>query len=215
MVKKYTITFHVVEHPLLDPVTKVYDQPVWIDEPQWPLSQTMGVPMRFLCQIALNPEIFGNIPTRMAYIFMSDPFDTPEEVRTDKDLPDLEMWSPDGGENAVILQPGGTYPFATLPLRTDPRLEDETQFAVERSLGEDPEVFESENTSNENLNECKIGGTPAFLQGPEYPSGGPWKLLAQLDSCLLPGGINFGDAGRGYAFISEDGMTGKFLWQCM
>jgi hypothetical protein len=26
--------------------------------------------------------------------------------------------------------------------------------------------------------------------------------------------INFGDAGIGYAFISEDGQVGKFLWQC-
>jgi hypothetical protein len=27
--------------------------------------------------------------------------------------------------------------------------------------------------------------------------------------------VNFGDAGIGYAFLSEDGTRGKFLWQCL
>jgi len=29
----------------------------------------------------------------------------------------------------------------------------------------------------------------------------------------VPFEVNFGDAGVGYAFLSEDGTTSKFLWQ--
>jgi len=60
----------------------------------------------------------------------------------------------------------------------------------------------------------KLGGTPGFMQGDEFPSQAPCQLLLQLDSTSVPFYINFGDAGIGYAFISEDGCLGKFLWQC-
>jgi uncharacterized protein YwqG len=62
--------------------------------------------------------------------------------------------------------------------------------------------------------EVKIGGTSIFLQGEEYPEGGDWRLLLQLDSASVPFHVNFGDAGIGYAFISGDGNKGRFLWQC-
>src|SRR5689334_18808557 len=51
--------------------------------------------MRFICQIALDPALFGDIPAKMAYLFM-----------TDEDEYVGETFDPDGGENAVILQPG-------------------------------------------------------------------------------------------------------------
>jgi hypothetical protein len=55
---------------------------------------------------------------------------------------------------------------------------------------------------------------PDFLQGEEYPKGGPWRLLHQLDSTSAPFGVNFGDAGVGFAFLSQDGTVGTFLWHC-
>jgi uncharacterized protein YwqG len=80
------------------------------------------------------------------------------------------------------------------------------EFAVTLDLGEDIEPEDGfANT---------IGGTPKFLQNDEYPQGGPWRLLLQLDSASAPFSINFGDAGVGYAFISEGGTIGEFLWQC-
>jgi hypothetical protein len=39
-------------------------------------------------------------------------------------------------------------------------------------------------------------------------------LLLQLDSTKVPFFVNFGDAGIGYLFLSADGQTAKFLWQC-
>ena len=60
----------------------------------------------------------------------------------------------------------------------------------------------------------KIGGTPSFMQCDQFPEPGSWRLLLQLDSARVPFSINFGDAGIGHAFMSHDGTTGKFLWQC-
>ena len=53
-----------------------------------------------------------------------------------------------------------------------------------------------------------------FVQNEEYPGPGSWRLLLQIDSCKVPFCLNFGDGGVGYIFLSEDGKTAKFLWQC-
>lgn len=49
--------------------------------------------------------------------------------------------------------------------------------------------------------EIKVGVTPTFLQYPEYPGEGNWRLLLQLDSQRVPFSVNFGDAGVGYALL--------------
>jgi hypothetical protein len=162
--------------------------------------------MRFICQIALDPLVFGVIRTRMAYLFMTD-----REEFVDG------TYEPDGGENAVVIQSdegAGTLPgqvegptlyrMVEKPGR-DRLVAVPCEFAVTLDLGEDVEP--EDGFAN------KIGGTPKFLQNDEYPQGGPWLLL-QLDSASVPFSINFGDAGVGYAFISGDGTIGKFLWQC-
>jgi uncharacterized protein YwqG len=207
MVPRCSITFDEVTTPIREPATKFGGQPVWINRPTWPLSRETGRPMRFICQIALDPLIFGTIPTRMAYLFITD-----EQEFVDA------TYEPDGGENAVVLQPDesagpifGQVEGPTLYRMVErpglDRLVAETcEFAVTLDIGEDVEP--EDGFAN------KIGGTPNFLQNEEYPQGGPWRLLLQLDSGSVPFSINFGDAGVGYAFISEDGTIGKFLWQC-
>lgn len=54
MPKKYTNTYREVTSPIMEPVTKFGGQPVWIGEPQWPVSRQYGTPMQFICQIALR-----------------------------------------------------------------------------------------------------------------------------------------------------------------
>jgi hypothetical protein len=171
--------------------------------------------MRFICQIAMEPEIFGGGVGRMAYLFMTDGEEFVDGT-----------YEPDGGENAVIIQPDGNN-VATEPLDTGPSLYsmEETEgadllhpvpreFAVALEPGADPEHGFEDDEDGVAYEEVKIGGTPIFLQGEEYPAGGGWRLLLQLDSATVPFYVNFGDAGVGYAFISEDGRSGKFLWQC-
>lgn len=224
---KFSLTFHEVQQPLTQPVTKFGGQPTWITVPQWPLSRTTGKPMRFICQIALDPLIFGEILGQMAYLFITD----------DEEAFVANTFDPDGGENAVIIQPG-TSDIPTQRLLTGPTLYKmvsdlsgerlvplSSEWAVEVTLDEDPEVIvedEQAHASDEAWTqftslwgEIKIGGTPAFLQGPEFPGEGNWRLLLQLDSESVPFYLNFGDAGVGYAFLSEDGTSGNFLWQCL
>ncbi len=128
-------------------------------------------------------------------------------------------FDPEGGENALIIQPG-RFDGPVQAHATGPTLE--AEYAVEFEPGEDPDQLD-ENVAREHGDEgweaftahwsdLKIGGTPAFLQFEEYPSNGPWRLLIQLSETDLPFSVNFG-TGIGYGFISVDGEQGKFLWQ--
>lgn len=226
MVKRAKIEFDAVKQPIREAVTKFGGQPTWLEEPQWPLSRASGAPMRFICQIHLDEHLFGATGARMAYIFMTD---------GDEYLDGT--WEPDGGENAVVLQPGGV-PVKTVKLATGPTLyrmvkklfrkslvPEPCEFAVRLSYGEDPpQVDEDEDVAStwndgaaqeyeEPQEGNKLGGTPLFLQGPEFPGAGEWKLMLQLDSTQVPFFVNFGDSGVGYAFISVDGREARFLWQ--
>jgi len=227
MPKKHRIEFHAVSSPITEPVTKFGGQPVWLSEPQWPLSRQTGNPMRFICQIKLNDDLFPEAAAQMAYLFITEEDDGKFVDGT---------YEPDGGENAVVLQPGVTD-CPIIQLTEGPslyrmiqksgfgRLQPESvEFAV--SLIEEDDIDflpESEwlkmpdperQAAKGKLDENKIGGTPVFLQGDEFPFNGNCRLLIQLDSCTVPFFVNFGDAGVGYAFVSEAGDKARFLWQC-
>ena len=222
MPTKQTIHFIEATEPIREPITKFGGQPVWVGEPQWPLSRETGNPMRFIAQIRLSdvPEL--TTTATMAYLFMTEEAD--------------DTWEPDGGENGVILQPGQTS-LPTSALSEGPTLyrmvqrsglellqEEAIEFAVDLTTGDDHE-FISEDESWEmtdeqrqltvlKFGENKLGGTPVFLQGDEFPFEEGSQLLLQLDSTGVPFWINFGDSGVGYAFLNDDGTEAKFLWQC-
>jgi uncharacterized protein YwqG len=211
--------------PISEFVTKFGGQPVWFAEPQWPCSRGTGNPMRFIGQVAIESELFGPAAARMAYLFMTDEDEYVEST-----------WDPNGGENAVILQPGSvTGPTKSLTkgpslYRMVKRLfkkrlvPEPCEFAVTLTPGDDPDLpgdpermkwDDSQGKSYlDTIKGDKIGGTPMFIQNSEFPGPGQWRLLLQLDSGTVPFSINFGDAGVGYAFLSEDFLVGKFLWQC-
>jgi uncharacterized protein YwqG len=225
MTKRHSIEFVEAKAPVREFVTKFGGQPVWVGESQWPLSRSTGKPMRFICQVALDPALFGTLEARMAYLFMTD-----DEEHVDG------TWEPDYGENAVILQPGGaTAP--TAPVENGPTLyrmvkrlfqkrlvPEACEFGVRITEAEDLEFVSDEirgawsDEEGERYLEAllgnKIGGSPLFIQSDQFPGEGRWTLLLQLDASEVPFSINFGDAGVGYVFLSEDGKTAKFLWQC-
>lgn len=216
MVKTQSISFVEVTSPISGLVTKFGGQPTWLAGAEWPMSRSTGEPMRFICQIAIDPDLFDNLGGRMAYLFISDGLTFVEDT-----------WDPEGGENAVIIQPGASL-LPTQPLQTGPslyKMVDDSSTNRRNPLAcecdvilqpeEDREALDGEESAAGAEIANKIGGSPAFLQSPEWPSGGPWRLLLQLDSANVPFWVNFGDAGVGYAFIAEDGQTGKFLWQGM
>ncbi len=211
MIPKADIEFREADTPIREAVTKFGGQPAWIETPAWPLSRQTGRPMRFIAQVALEPDLFGTVPARMAYLFMTDD-DEGEWVDG--------TYEPDGGENAVVLQPGD-FTSPTTSQAEGPTLVRMIERPGEDRLVPEPCEFAAslvfgEDTDNPNPDGYpnQIGGIPTFLQGEEYPKGGPWRLLLQLDSSSVPFCVNFGDAGVGYAFVSRDGTAGKFLWQC-
>ncbi|MEM7514702.1 MAG: DUF1963 domain-containing protein [Bacteroidota bacterium] len=190
--------------------TKFGGQPDWLLTPEWPISREVEKPMRFICQIALH-EIYPEQKESYAYLFMSD-FE-------DKYVGDT--WDPHSGENALIIQPGNNE-INTVALTSGPSLYHMAEKEGEKLLVETPydskvelvEIADPELIGEEIEIVNKIGGKPTFIQDDEYPSEEKWDLLIQLDSMNVPFFVNFGDAGVGYGFISEDRQKAKFLWQC-
>src|SRR4051794_31895715 len=204
------LTFRPSAGPITVPVTKFGGQPVWVDKPAWPLSRTTGRPMRFICQVGppADMQAGGRV---MAYVFMTDEDEYVEGT-----------YEAEAGENAVILQPG---PFAavvqTQPLRTGPTLQqwiDDMISRVRRPQDVELAVDFVETAPDDpaaDRNWSQFLGEPRWLQGDDWPPGGPWRFLLQIDS--QGGGhydVNFGDAGVAYVFVAADGGAARFFWQC-
>jgi hypothetical protein len=88
------VEFAPAASPVREAVTKLGGQPVWLAEPQWPLSRTTGEPMRFLGQFVLAGAALG-------YLFMTGGGAGRHVDGT---------YDPQGGENALLVQPGGRVP---------------------------------------------------------------------------------------------------------
>ena len=243
MVKRASIEFVEVSSPVTEAVTKFGGRPVWVSAPQWPLSRATEQPMQFIGQIALRdlfatddsqmplfPDEVVSVHGGMAYLFMTNGEDAGA------------TWEPDGGENAVIVQPGdlltpvqnitdGPLLYRMVPQPGANLLVPEPcEYAVHLICGKDPDLVASgsieqqiqweaqETEARRNyyslITGNKIGGTPYFLQYDEFPGEDYHTLILQLDASTAPFHVNFGDAGIGYAFLSRDGRSGKFLWQC-
>jgi len=190
--------------------TKFGGQPDWLTKNEWPLSLETGEPMRFICQIDLAEIGYDNHVAKIAYLFMTDGEEFVDGT-----------WEPDGGENAIILQPGHNtvktrevHDGPTLYVMVEqPDRETLVPQPFEGSVNLIPSVDKETDGDLEIVN--KFRGEPVFLQGNEYPSDDEtWELLIQLDSTNVPFYVNFGDAGVGYGFLSRDGRKAKFLWQC-
>ena len=162
--------------------------------------------------------MFPNSVGEMAYIFMTG--EDPEEIVS------ADTWLAEGGENAVIIQPGKIPSFINVtPSETGPSLNQE--FAVNltavaepfRSVSEFEDFMElrSEEEHDKNYNffcKTKIGGTPVYIQDEEYPQGKGWLPLLQINSNDVPFDINLGDCGTAYIYINTEGTEGRMLWQC-
>lgn len=212
------------EKEINEPITKFGGQPVWITEPEWPISIGWDDrPMMFICQIALDNKIFKNGNGKMAYIFV-----------THGNKPNDEFFDPDiifpfEGENAVIIQPGDNQSIKTKRIEKGPSLFDNSGIPYEAYVrlkyAEDPDFidasrfrglsdYEKRNYSSI-VNGNKIGGTPYFFQGDEWPEGTKIPLLMQLNPNFLPFYLNLGASPTAFAFIEQNLASGMLLIQDM
>lgn len=195
LARAFVLTPRRAERPIVEPVTKLGGQPVWLGPPQWPLCQ--GIPMRFIAQVRLP-----GAETRLAYVFMTDP----EEYEPDFHVP----WDPYQA-NAVVVQPGGApLPVETAALAEGPTLHG---WNSDGSYGAPIELaVEIAPCRGDADPGVLVGGSPDWLEGDESP-GPDWPLLLQIDSARVHFAINCGDAGMAFAFLDPAQEGGVFFVQ--
>ena len=187
MTRRY-FTVVPVGAPVTEPVLKLGGQPVWLAAPQWPQSLEFDEPMTFIGQFP--------VPGGLAYLFMT---------RAAGYAPYAN--EPEGGENAVVVQPHGRLQQLRRTIHDDPAPQVVLASAEGPAIAADHRLVQVEPGGFQ-----FVDGEPEWLQGDETPGPGYW-LVAQLDAGLLPFEVNFGDGGVGYVFLSADGQEGRFLWQ--
>jgi uncharacterized protein (TIGR02996 family) len=146
-----------VKRPVTEPVTKFGGQPVWVAGPQWPLG-SQGEPLQFVCQVCV-PDFFGPaLAGKMVYVFALHPaFEDWEEFA------DIAPLSPEDGENAVVIQPGGDPPAPTwvLPLGAKGQRRRGRPLRVEpRPTG--PTLYDEKGRPGEWLVELRPGADPDY-----------------------------------------------------
>lgn len=212
--------------------TRFGGQPDWLEAPMWPIGRTLGEPMRFLAQIRL-PEPLQVGGHRMAYLFLADhdpgrgnmpylddagdnavilqggrKFLTNVETRSTANGPTLHLGVKSRYGNRIDDDPASAE--AEIPVRLKPETEPAplSQDEEHDLWIEDREACDAYSTA---LGPSKVGGAPLWLQGPETPLGGPWRLLAQVDIEHIPCWAPFD--GWLFAFVSADGTEGRMLYQ--
>ncbi|MER5962677.1 hypothetical protein [Streptomyces sp. NPDC002057] len=195
------------DEAVTEPVAKLGGDPVWLEGPCWPLSPRTGEPLDFIGQIPV-PVGPGDEPA-MAYLFLSY-----EDYETGG-------MDPEDGEAVLLIQPGGRIPgFATIgSAGTTGRSlfafghEDEmvpVEFRIEARPVPDAqerhlEKYEYFDVAN------YIGGKADYRMRSTVEA--PWRFFFAL-ACTGDTGpyfLNFGH-GAGYAYLSPDGLEGRFGW---
>lgn len=223
------MSFRPASAPIRRPVAKLGGQPVWLEAPVWPVSQSFATPMTFVGQFPIP----GPSP-RMTYLFV-----------TEDDLATAETYAPDAGENALLVQPGGRIPrfLVGTAMSTGPSLwrhgatwaeRVPVEFHVDLSVlsgadervldqevawqqGERDRIFRDRPEHDRLPPRSYVGGKPLFWQ-PEIGVPELWRFFFQLDDGEgwgdEPYALNFG-GGTGYAFLSPDENEGRFYWDCV
>jgi Domain of unknown function (DUF1963) len=218
------ITYVPVTNDPRDFVTKFGGQPVWVDKPEWPLSRSTGKPMTFVGQIRLDRTQFPAAKGKMAYLFVAG---------DDGFARGAEPWDPDAGDNAVIVQPGDPPIVATTGSSTGPTTTTGEKDPVTGAYSVKPVAYRAVltrvvepafiddasvsrlslkdfNAYEKAIGPDKVGGTPDFFQGSQFPCSAN-QLLYQVG--YQPFDLNLGDGGAGFAFINDAGTAGRFVTQ--
>ena len=231
MVERYKIQFEAPVAPDEGRGSKFGGQPHWIDAPAWPVARTLGEPMRFLAQFELPPPLCVG-GHKMAYLFLADHDPARGNMPYEYDCGDNAVILQGGAGYRPDVQ---TIPVARGPtlrrgrrhfgaqMQDDPASPD-VQVPVRLKAVSEPaplseldlkdlwvEDRDAYHAYSAAMLPSKVGGNPLWLQGPDTPLGGPWKLLAQVDIEHVPCWAPFD--GWLYAFVAADGSGGRMLYQ--
>jgi hypothetical protein len=203
LLPRSALRWQPADRPIVEPVPKLGGQPVWLDEPFWPVSSLTGEPMVFIGQFRLpGPDV------RMAYLFIAD----------DPDGTGLTM-EPEGGDNALLVQPGGRIPgfVRGIAERTGPSLWRRGEQWTDR-VPVELRVTATEFGPADRHRASWIGGRAQFWQPDFVELVDEWRFLLQIDGAEGVGddayALNFG-GGTGFAFLSPDEREGRFFWDCV
>ncbi len=167
--------------------------------------------MTFICQVVIEQTLFPHAKGKMAYIFMSDQFKSYDE---------------EGGENAVIIQPGSLPSFIkSSPEKMGPTISEE--FNTQYYPGSEP--FDSQDSMHDYLESLpeeeenaylnhfartKMGGTPFYIQDEQLPRRKGWEPLLQINCEMIPFNMNIASDAIIYIVINQAGTEGRLYWQC-
>lgn len=180
---------------------------------QWPICKTCRGPMQFLAQLPLNNGGLASDKLRSKVLLVF-------QCQNDPGM--CDEWDANAGGNAALLvsslerQPVTPPPGPTLlPSESRAKLVPYDD-SLSKETADDAYCASVDASNSATLG--KVGGRPLWLQGDETPiceCGTKMSFVLQLEA-RGGGGINFGDAGAGYAFVCEScANSAKFLWQCL
>lgn len=184
------------ERPITAPVPKLGGEPCWLAEPTWPLDPATGEPLVFIGQFPVPGE-----PGRLAYLFL----DEEGEIMGGLD--------PERGDGLLLVQPGGRIPpFAVVG---PPGIRGRTLWRCEPDGERTPVEYHLDVVplSDDDVRD-HLGGEPSYPNGrARVPA--PWQYLFGLSDAPDDGDpyfLNFG-YGKGFGFLSPDGLEGRFFWE--
>ncbi len=200
----------LIEHRDSSYATRVGGRPAAPADFLWPVCKSCSGPMQFLAQIALHETDIEELRERQQTMLVF-------QCQNDPGM--CDEWDADSGGNAAVLV-SANHVTLVAPPGGPTTLETES-----RVLPTDYDDSARRDTPDDNY--CarfdsdasvlgKTGGVALWIQGDETPEcscGERMRFVAQIEA--RGGGINFGDAGAGYAFACEScNAAAKFLWQC-
>lgn len=179
---------------------------------KWPVCASCGAAMQFVAQLPASEHDDAEIAARGRVVLLF-------QCQADPGM--CDEWDPDEGGNAALCLDGtGCQPMEVPDGAT--LLDGESRLAFRHYDDARRDETDDDHYSDAVCVEKdpalgKIGGRPVWVQGDETPDcgcGAPMQFFAQLEY-TGGGGINFGDAGSGYAFLCRQCPDrAKFLWQC-
>ena len=221
MVKKYSLTFSPTSEPITSFVTKFGGQPVWPEQPQWPVSRTTGEPQcdssarsPWICLYFLTcPDTWSTFSSQMGRNLWTIPgIQRVARMPSSSNLavmknrrlrsrlgPTLQTWTTGSGERTPV----------------------EIEYSVGLVPGEDPDVLNEDEARTRgdagwdefasHWSDVKLGGTPSFRARRGMAVRRPVRSLAVFNAVLVAPQLAVNALNSSAGRFWEPGVFAQFL----